>query len=281
MHQRDQEELTEVTVAGVPVRVRLADAWHWQTAADGEWEPFTLAALAALVHEGDVVIDVGAYVGIVTAVAAGRGAEVHCYEPDPVSRERLELMLGVNPGLAARVTVHAEALGGADETARLSSGNLGDSGSSLFRNQGDGMAVAVIDAARIMQHPDFDRCSLLKVDVEGAEYALLPRLFPFLRRVQPAIHLSTHTYQFRERFLSLPKLLRGVLYRLVALPRQAWLLLRVSRLGSVLVPVPGSPRWVRLGPVGMARVLTRPGEKEFLILPPHRDDGSLPLDGDG
>lgn len=268
----------DVTVAGVPVRVPRAEASNWRQAASGAWEPATLSALSALVRPGDVVVDIGAYVGVVTAVSAGLGARVHAYEPDPVAREQLEMMLAANPRLAGRVTVHPEALGTSDGAAHIASDRLGDSGARITRDPREGAVVAVRDARLLASDVDLRRCTLVKIDVEGAEYGLLPRMLPVLKQARPAILLSTHTYHFRQRFIRWPRLARGIVYRLVALPAQARLLLRARSLGAMLVPAGSAGGWRGLTPTEFAATLIRQGEKEFLILPRGRERGSLLID---
>src|SRR5437660_507696 len=126
----DGDSVEVAHVAGFCIRVTAEDAPTWRDAAAGKWEPETLGVLGS-VKPGEVVIDVGAYRGVFTAIAACMGARVHAYEPDPVARAALERMLDLNPAIAARVVVHPEALGGGDRAAKLSSERLGNSGSSL------------------------------------------------------------------------------------------------------------------------------------------------------
>jgi FkbM family methyltransferase len=259
------ESVEELHVGGVSLRVLAKDASPWREAAHGTWEPETVRLIQEIAREGELVIDIGAWRGVITAVAAGLGAAVHAFEPDPVAREALERMLELNPEIAARVTVHPEALGGSDRTAKLAGDERGGSGSSLFRDKPNAIEVRVRDAAAALGECEVSRCALLKIDVEGAEYEILPRILPQLREHRPVLLLAVHTYQIREPYAHLPLLLRGLLYRVRALPRQAKLIAMTRRLGATFVADPNSGRWRPLRGRTLLAALASVKEKELLV----------------
>ena len=260
----------QVCIGGFSLRVPSEDVWTWREAAAGNWESETLSVVGSVVQAGDVVIDVGAYVGVFTAVAASRRARVHAFEPDPVARAALERMLELNPEIAGRVVVHPEALGASDRAAKLSSERLGNSGSSLIRDQPDAADVLVRDAQTALSECGVAGCALLKIDVEGAEYEIFPRVLPQLLRFRPTVLLAVHTYHLREPFARLPSPIRGVLYRVRALPRQAKIIIAARRLGRTYLAEPNSGRWRKLGGVSLLSTLARVGEKELLVRPDPR-----------
>lgn len=132
---------------------------------------------------GDLVIDCGANLGAVTLFAAARGAEVHAFEPNPdafaILSRRTSGMAGVHlhpqavldaPGLLP-LYLH---LNYARNPERFSSG------SSLLaekRNVDEGQAVEVpvIDLAAFIAGLGRP-VTLLKLDIEGAEYKVLNAL---------------------------------------------------------------------------------------------------------
>jgi len=172
----------------------------WSVMADGSWEPETVAVVSALAQPGARVIDIGAWVGPVTLLAAARGAAVRAYEPDPVARAELLANLAVNE-FGERVEVVPAALGERAGELRLASGSLGDSKSSLVRSVATGEATTV--EVRNIQHEaeaaDFRGATLLKMDVEGLEFRLIPVLIPVLGIDPPDLLLSTHGYPAAER----------------------------------------------------------------------------------
>jgi FkbM family methyltransferase len=131
---------------------------------------------------GDVVLDFGANVGRTVAAFADRGCVVFGYEPNPDAFASLWNRVGGRPG----VTLVNAAVGEADGTARLylHRGYRRDDpdhfeASSLLSDKPNVdpdryYDVPVRDAAALVEaHP---QVALVKIDVEGAEYAILKRL---------------------------------------------------------------------------------------------------------
>lgn len=145
-----------------------------------------LAGVVSMLRPGDVAVDCGANVGEVAAQLAATGARVHAFEPDPLAFAALSDRLGK----ADNVTLHNAAVGpeagqGAlhraadfadDPTARTTRSTLVPGGAGM--DSADTLPVTVVDL------PDFlrtclkshDDIAFLKLDIEGAELALLDRL---------------------------------------------------------------------------------------------------------
>jgi len=133
-------------------------------------------------RRGDVVLDFGANVGRTVKAFADRGCIVFGYEPNPDAFVVLSARVGRRRG----VTLENVAVGEADGTARLylHKGYRGGDhnhleSSSLLADKSNVdpdrfYDVPVRDAAALVaRHP---RVALVKIDVEGAEYAILKRL---------------------------------------------------------------------------------------------------------
>lgn len=145
-----------------------------------------LSGVVSMLRPGDVAVDCGANVGEVAAQLAATGAQIHAFEPDPLAFAALSDRLGK----ADNVTLHNAAVGaeagqGAlhraadfaeDPTARTTRSTLLPGGAGM--DSADTLQVQVIDL------PDFlrtclkthDDIAFLKLDIEGAELALLDRL---------------------------------------------------------------------------------------------------------
>jgi FkbM family methyltransferase len=132
---------------------------------------------------GALVVDLGANVGRTVQLFAGRGARVHAFEPNP---DAFAVLARATAGLP-RVTLHQAAVGDADGEARLflhtdyRADDLDHlESSSLIADKGN------VDAARSVTVPVRDVAGIvdalgepvdfMKIDVEGAEYAILRRL---------------------------------------------------------------------------------------------------------
>jgi FkbM family methyltransferase len=161
--------------ASVPVageRLAFADLeasnaeWWALKARRNEWEAPVVAAFAAALRPGDVVYDVGAWIGPYTLLAArlvGPSGRVISFEPDPQARARLERNIALNG--AGNVKVVPIALSDSNGSARLSGGE----------------SEAVVGASgeievQTMTLPDFiaqeGAPDVVKVDIEGGELRL-------------------------------------------------------------------------------------------------------------
>jgi FkbM family methyltransferase len=113
------------------------------------------------------IVDLGANVGISVVYWAHRypAARIDAYEPHPVHLARLAAHLKMNR-LGYRVTVHPVAVGTSAGTAWLTD----EQGSSqLDHSSANGISVRVVD---FFETVGADRIDLLKMDIEGAEYAI-------------------------------------------------------------------------------------------------------------
>lgn len=124
--------------------------------------------LFRLIHPGDLVIDAGANIGYMSVLAATAGAQVIAFEPNP------ELQPILRENLGARGEVRPVALGSHRHTAALIPPDPAD------HNNGLGRLGAATDAGAVpVQVETLDAelagraVAILKIDVEGAEQAVL------------------------------------------------------------------------------------------------------------
>jgi FkbM family methyltransferase len=113
------------------------------------------------------IVDVGANVGISVVYWAHRypAARVDAYEPHPFHLAMIEGHLKMNR-IGSRVTVHPVAVGTSAGAAWLTD----EQGSSRIENSGaTGFSVRVVDFFETL---GATRIDLLKMDIEGAEYAI-------------------------------------------------------------------------------------------------------------
>ncbi|MFP3947090.1 MAG: class I SAM-dependent methyltransferase [Longimicrobiales bacterium] len=135
---------------------------------DGErFEPESVDAWTASLRPGELALDVGAYTGLYTLLAARAGARCYAFEPNPAAMYRLRANLELN-GLTDRVRCFPHAVSAEEGTARLS--HDGESLTSATRMRpGDGVRVVTLDSVvgRI------ETVCAIKVDVEGMEEEVL------------------------------------------------------------------------------------------------------------
>jgi FkbM family methyltransferase len=174
----------DIVLRGRPLRVTDDKPTFWDKAAAGGWEPELLAAIERHLAPGGVFLDIGAWVGPTTLHAALLGAQVVAVEADPVAAGLLEGNVAANPSLAPHITVLRRAAAPVAGRVRLGAPRKpGDSMSSALHadlsNAWEAEAATPSDllAAAIRAG---DGPLVVKVDIEGGEYSLLPALVPVL-----------------------------------------------------------------------------------------------------
>jgi FkbM family methyltransferase len=184
-----------VRLAGATIAIADDYPTFWDRAETGQWEPGTLAVLATLLAPGAVLVDLGAWIGPTSLYAAARGARVIAVEADPAALAALKRNIAANPDLASRITVLARAVG--PRAGPVSFGarrKPGDSMSSTLLADGAAttwMTEAVIPTElAAMLEPD--QRPVIKIDIEGGEYELLPALGPLLAHPATAVLVSFH-----------------------------------------------------------------------------------------
>ena len=150
----------------------------------------------------DRMIDFGAYIGFTALHAASRGVEVYAFEPNPAAHDLLVRNVAANPTLAPRMHLFRQGLGPRDEDAILYAKAHADSGASLHQAIERAMVVQGVpaatvqlrDAADVLRELGLDRRTLLKIDVEGSEYQILPAITSLLAEAKPWLHVSFHPF---------------------------------------------------------------------------------------
>lgn len=143
-------------------------------------------------QEGDIVIDIGAHVGVFAAKALDRGAaRVIVVEPDPLNIECLRRNFSTEIS-SGRVAVIPEAAWNKTETLTF---HLRQS--SAWNSLRGGESDQSIDVpARplddIVGELELTRVDYIKVDVEGVEAEVLEGAVDTLRRFRPTVMVDTH-----------------------------------------------------------------------------------------
>lgn len=139
------------------------------TAVQEVWATDDYRLVAADVR-GKVVVDVGANVGAFSVLAAKMGAKVWAYEPHPDNAQALVTNLHAN-GVADRVRVYQAAVWPEGGSGFELAGDGG--GAHIGALEGEAThSVLGLDMAEVLAEAG-GSIDLLKLDCEGAEYAIL------------------------------------------------------------------------------------------------------------
>lgn len=158
------------------------------------YEPETVPLFFRLAATAAVTLDVGAYVGFYTLLAAhaNPAGRVYAFEPHSGIYERLLRNVAIN-GLK-NVRCVASAVGETDGTADFfhvaTAMPTSSSLSYEFMKTADGLhrtPVPVLTLDRFVADNELDRVDLLKIDTESTEPDVLRAMVATLRRDHPAI----------------------------------------------------------------------------------------------
>ncbi|MDK3020524.1 FkbM family methyltransferase [Pseudodonghicola flavimaris] len=186
-------------LGGVPFRLDPYHSKFWRRAGAGRWEPETFAVLDAHLAADRDYLDIGAWIGPTVLYAAKKARHVWAFEPDATAFRHLAWNIELN-GLA-NVSALPVALAARTGVARMASfgGEPGDSMTSLLKGaEAGGSDVVTLDWRAFAGDVDLSGVGLVKMDVEGAEFDLIPELLPWLQAVRPALYLSTHAPYLNE-----------------------------------------------------------------------------------
>jgi FkbM family methyltransferase len=154
-----------------------------------------ILAVQALLRPDDVVLEIGAGIGVVSAVIASRldGPNLHAFEANPALIPVIEATLARN-GLTAHV--QQAAIGLEDGEAEFYIADNTDSSSLVDRGLGAATRVRVAALGRVLRETG---ANFVVMDVEGAERELLaPPLPPQVR----AVCVETHPHVIGDEAVS-------------------------------------------------------------------------------
>ncbi len=173
---------------------------YWTYINSTDWEPHTFAIFDHFVTENSVVLDVGSWSGVLTLYAAKTAKEVHALDPDPVCFSELNTNVELNPAIAEKIKTYKTAISDKKETLRLSARETyGASSSSILERKRDAensLKLETISLADFLDQENIQQVDFIKMDVEGAEFRILPTIGKAIEKVNyPSLYVSFH-YSF-------------------------------------------------------------------------------------
>lgn len=154
-------------------------------------DQLALDVFAAFVDEARLVIDVGAYTGLFSLLAARRSqtAEVHGYEVVPLVARAARGNVAAN-GLEQRVTIHGAAIGADGDSVVVGDGAGGSAWPDFYSTRmsfSGGTKVQVRSLDAVVRELGVPPPAVVKIDVEGTEDVVLRHARSFLTSHRPDI----------------------------------------------------------------------------------------------
>lgn len=182
------------------------------------YEPESTPLFFRLATRAQVTLDVGAYVGFYTLLAAHANltGQVYAFEPLPLVYQRLQQNIELNH--LANTHCIAAAVGETDGTAEFFHvpAEMPTSSSlslEFMRPAGElrSLTVPVITLDRLVRKQGIERVDLVKIDTESTEPQVLRGMLETLRRDHP--HILCEVLQGRGSEKPLEEILRPLGYR--------------------------------------------------------------------
>ena len=145
-------------------------------------------------RRGDVVVDVGANVGLFAVWIARRNPECHVVALEPFPENYTFLQGNLRSATRGSVTAYPIALGGRSGQSMMVSGGDRSLDHHLIANHdaSEGSVVQVASLNDLLNLVNSDRIALLKIDIEGSEYDVFEDMDAgVVDGVRPAWQLNT------------------------------------------------------------------------------------------
>jgi FkbM family methyltransferase len=150
--------------------------------------------------KGDIVVDLGAHIGVFTIFASKRGAFVYSFEPMPENFRLLKENIRLNR-LNNKVKAFQLAISSKKGFSSLYIWDLGLS--SLNFQSGKSLTVETVRLEDILDLIESDRIDFLKVDVEGAEWNIFKvakRSLTKIKKIAMECHSAKNALRLKRLF---------------------------------------------------------------------------------
>jgi FkbM family methyltransferase len=157
--------------------------------------------LSEVVENGDVIVDIGAHIGIFAIMAAQMrvGVKVFAYEPETDNFALLVDNVKLNPKLSITIFNKAVSTQNTKKRLYLSCDNTG--AHSLFGHGNKCEIVECVNLGAILDALPDKRIDLLKLDCEGSEFEILmnatAKELQSIQRIIMEVHETTYTSCYR------------------------------------------------------------------------------------
>lgn len=157
--------------------------------------PYELGAVC--LEKEDVVFDLGAHMGLFSAVAAAKGCNVLAFEPVPSALAYLRDIAALYSSIEVHPYAATDSKGVLSINVDMSNGNEGDgrnlgNSSLLPQPSFEGINVQGITLDEFVEERGLERVDFIKADIEGAERAMLRGAKRTLARFAPKLALCTY-----------------------------------------------------------------------------------------
>lgn len=152
-----------------------------------------------MLRADDIVVDVGAHIGVFALVAAKYARSVHAFEISPSTTVHLQRNLALNPELAAKITLHPVGLDAQPGQMELYNSHSNPDMASLRPHERKDAFCETVQVTTLDLALPNTPISWLKIDVEGAELGVLRGAGEHIATSRPYVFLELFE-EFQQRF---------------------------------------------------------------------------------
>lgn len=198
------------------IRVNTSDYQHfWDSFSDNSWERETFKILDRFTTPNHIYLDIGAWIGPTVLYGAQNARQVFAIEPDLKAYNELVSNIGLNSAIKDKIVARNIAITEKTGDFKLFTENFtADSTSTLLSTKEgkDYYIVKGVSFQELAKEFPLQDVNLIKIDVEGSEYALMASICDVLRNLpkRPTLYISLHPPFLTKKYPS-NKILRELL----------------------------------------------------------------------
>ncbi|WP_299438764.1 FkbM family methyltransferase [uncultured Aquimarina sp.] len=169
----------------------------WEHINKENWEVHSFDIFDFFVPKNGVVLDIGAWSGVLSLYTTRKAKKVYALDPDPVCFKELQKNIALNPTMKNKISAHPIAISGVKEIATLSARlSYGGSSSSIMNRKRDtenSLQLTTVPLLNFIEQERITQIDFIKMDVEGAEFSILPTIGSALKKINyPTLYVSFH-----------------------------------------------------------------------------------------
>lgn len=176
----------------------------WEYINSNQWEKETFDILDYFIKPHQTVLDLGCWSGVISLYLADKAKKVYAIDPDPVSIEELKKNILLNKGFESKIKPFQVAISNKKGTTKLSAREeYGLSSSSILNRKRDletSFEVGTNTLLSFIDENKIDSVDFIKMDIEGAEFLILPTIKEALNKMDfPTLFVSFHYNYLNEK----------------------------------------------------------------------------------
>lgn len=169
----------------------------------GNWEPYTFEIFDYFTDINKNTIDLGSWNGITSLYLAQKSSLVYAIDPDNDCFLELIKNIDLNPLIKEKIKPIKKAISNVNgKTNLFARENYGESSSSILKRKRDLLSSAQIETItfdNFIQQNNIEKITFIKMDIEGAEFLILPTIGSALQKLKyPTLYISFHYNYLNE-----------------------------------------------------------------------------------